>query len=254
MKRRVVVSVFSALLLLGVPSVARANAGVPMIALLWPAAWVLLLPIIFLEAYVAKRVLAMQQGTAVRMSARANLVSTFAGIPLTWLVLFLLEVWVLNSGLAGDGRTRPSPLVALLLLPLMAPLGVRMFPSEDQDWDLVAAAMWLCAMFFLVSVWLEARVVAWRSGYLDPRCPPMELASQLGQLWSDRSGVDQRACLDCCRPVGSPNKELQRTRSAPVMGTAALAAELSVRRKAEEGEPSRPVIGAATAREKMEWQ
>jgi hypothetical protein len=158
------VAILSGALLLAMPSVGRADAGLPMIALLWPASWVLLLPIILVEAHVAKRVLALQRGTALRMSAKANLVSTLAGIPLTWLVLFLLEVLALSSGIAGDGRTRPSPLVASLLLPLMAPMGVRMFPSEDQDWDPVAAAMWLCAMFFLVSVWLEARVVAWRSG------------------------------------------------------------------------------------------
>ncbi|MGC4000105.1 MAG: RHS repeat-associated core domain-containing protein [Anaeromyxobacter sp.] len=38
------------------PTPARADAGIPMLALLWPASWVLFLPVVALEAWLARRI------------------------------------------------------------------------------------------------------------------------------------------------------------------------------------------------------
>ena len=45
------------LILILLPTVAQADAGLPMLALLWPAFWVLFIPIVIIEAWVARRII-----------------------------------------------------------------------------------------------------------------------------------------------------------------------------------------------------
>src|SRR2546422_1959464 len=72
-----------ALILLLAPP-AFANVGVPILSLVWPVAWLLLLVIIPIEASVAQRVLGTDPARSIELAVRANLVSTALGIPLTW--------------------------------------------------------------------------------------------------------------------------------------------------------------------------
>jgi hypothetical protein len=60
---------------------ASANFVVPLLYLVWPAAWVLLLPIILFEARAAVRVLRLHFTARLKVAAGANLVSTALAIP-----------------------------------------------------------------------------------------------------------------------------------------------------------------------------
>jgi hypothetical protein len=66
---------------------ASANFVVPLLYLVWPAAWVLLLPIILLEARAAVRVLRLPFRAGLKVAAGANLVSTALGVPVCWFLV-----------------------------------------------------------------------------------------------------------------------------------------------------------------------
>ena len=102
---------------LSAPAPAWADAGVPMLVLLWPAAWALLVPVVLLEAEVARRRLALTYRDGLRVAGVANAVSTFA-------------------------VTVQSP----WLIPYEADLG----------WMIPVAALVLCVPFFFMSVFVEA--------------------------------------------------------------------------------------------------
>jgi len=67
------------------PAAARSDMGIPSPSVIWPGLWFLLVPVVALEAAVAKRVLRLSWKAAFRVSGEANLVSTLVGIPLMWL-------------------------------------------------------------------------------------------------------------------------------------------------------------------------
>src|SRR5437870_2145184 len=64
------------------PSTAWANPIIHPIAFVWPAAWILLVPVVFIEAAVAVRVLGVSYRVGVWLSFWANLLSTVLGVPI----------------------------------------------------------------------------------------------------------------------------------------------------------------------------
>jgi hypothetical protein len=140
------------------PGSARADAGVPMLALVWPSAWALFIPVCVIEALVASRLFGLPFLQAAKLSLAANAWSTLVGIPLTWLALVLVEV----AGGAGYSLVdaRPAP-AWVLLSPIFAPwLG----PGAHR-WHVFAAAAFLCVPFMLVSI----RVERWSAAKRIPR-------------------------------------------------------------------------------------
>jgi hypothetical protein len=124
----------------------------PMIVLVWPAAGLLLLPIILIEALVARRVLRLSFRAAFRIAGLANLASTAVGIPLTWLVVLLLQ---LGAMLAMKNSAAPA-LGWLIMGVLPALIG----PPRTMM-GVVCPILVLCVPFFFTSVWIEARFAKW---------------------------------------------------------------------------------------------
>ena len=159
-----------ACLLIGIaiPCAARADVGVPMLALVWPAAWLLLLVIIPVEGWFARRMLALPWSRALSVSAVANLVATLVGIPLVWFLLLLVEFglgWMMSTGFVPE-TPPPEALVKAVAITLMAPwLGPGV---ELQPWIAPAAAAYLCIPFYLASVFCENHVVRRRLREHDP--------------------------------------------------------------------------------------
>jgi hypothetical protein len=79
---QVAAQLLALLLLLAGP--ATANVGVPILTILWPAAWLSLVVIIPLEALVAMRVFGAELLWSLKLAVRANLVSTALGLPALW--------------------------------------------------------------------------------------------------------------------------------------------------------------------------
>lgn len=145
------------------PKAALANAGIPMIVLAWPASWIAFVPVVLVEAAVARRVLALPTREALRLSLAANAWSTLAGIPITWALLTCLEMlaW---SMLPMIGRELET-VATSLLIPFSAPW----IPSVGERWIVFAAGAFLCVPFFFASVWIEARSAGRRVPAADAR-------------------------------------------------------------------------------------
>jgi hypothetical protein len=144
---------FSLLCLSLLSAPAAADTGVPMLVLIWPASWILLLPIVLVEAAIAYRLLGLKARRSLLVSAVANTVSTLVGIPLTWAVLAAAEILATKGGRAYGLYTWPRRLLAFTVqAPWLVPY------EEHLDWLIPAAAIVLCIPFFFVSVYLEYQV------------------------------------------------------------------------------------------------
>jgi len=135
-----------------VPVVAIADAGVPLVAVAWPASWMLLLPIIAVEAVVARRVLRLEWDRSFKISAAANAASTLLGIPLTWALTF--AVTAVPAFLAG--RFLPDDVAVIIAAPMYA----TWLPPVQKNtvWMIPTALALLCVPFLLTSVWLEGKI------------------------------------------------------------------------------------------------
>jgi len=136
---------------IGLPSASEADAGIPMLALLWPLAWIMFLPVVALEAWVAIKTLGLPLARALRLSLWANAVSTVLGIPLTWIVLLLVEMAVLIP-LGQVTQWFPPWLAVTVGAPWIAP------PEPDGTWQVATAAIWLGLLFAGASIMVERRV------------------------------------------------------------------------------------------------
>lgn len=152
-----VCSVFATLVVFW-PSSAHADAGVPMLALMWPSAWALFFPVCMIEALVARRSFGLPFLQCAKLSFVANAWSTLVGIPLTWLALLLLEF----AGGAGASLVGPKPGAAWLIL---SPIFAAWLGPGAQRWHVFAAAAFLCVPFMLVSI----RVESWSAAKRIPR-------------------------------------------------------------------------------------
>lgn len=113
-----------------------ANIGLPTVALYLPAAWLALLPIIFIEAGYGARRYHLPFRRAFFAQATANCLSTVIGIPLTWSALVLIQFTV--PGGAGPAWLLPEP----------------------SRWTIAGAIAALTVVFYFMSVATEGFVVA----------------------------------------------------------------------------------------------
>lgn len=85
-----------------------ANIGLPTVALYLPPAWLALLPIILIESGYGARRYDLSFRRAFFAQATANCLSTVIGLPLTWLVLVLIQFVTVPSG-TGPAWLLPDP-------------------------------------------------------------------------------------------------------------------------------------------------
>ena len=114
-----------------------ANIGLPMVAVYLPAAWLALAPIILIESGYGARHYSLSFRRALLAQATANCSSTVIGIPITWIVLVLIQVATLPGGV-GPAWLLPDP----------------------SWWAVAAAIAGLTVVFYLMSVATEGFVVA----------------------------------------------------------------------------------------------
>src|SRR5262249_12694288 len=123
---------------------------------------VALVPIVLIESYVLIRRLAIPGRAAIKASAIANIASTVIGVPLTWLVLVVMQI------ATGGGRAYglDSYFHKFLAVTWQAPW---LIPYRyDMDWMLPAATLTLLIPFFFASWWIEYRITKWMMGGSHP--------------------------------------------------------------------------------------
>lgn len=146
------------------PAPALADAGIPMLVVVWPAAWVLLVPIVIIESMVAKRIFNTTFLSGLKIAGLANTVSTLVGIPFTWLILFVLQ----NISGATKAWGIDTFVQKLLAVTVQSPWLIP-YPNAP-NWFLPAAATSLCLCFYVMSIILEVFVVKlYARGALESR-------------------------------------------------------------------------------------
>lgn len=147
---------------------AQADAGIPMIMLMWPPLVLLLAPIIAIETRILHRggivILPAFKATTV-----ANLLSTVVGVPLTWLAYAIVEIGfalVFNApGLAiehwgekADAFFKAHPAFAHVVFLLFgAPI---LGPTQSPDASILfEAGLVLLVPFFFASYWIERSIL-----------------------------------------------------------------------------------------------
>ncbi len=133
---------------------AHANAGVPMLALAWPAEWLALLPIILLEAKLIQSSIHVPFKQMIWPMTKANFISTLVGVPVAWLVM-LAPLMLVSYGyyLVPTGVEMPST-AQYLLFPLTAA-----WVSGSSAWQIYFAFVVLAIPFCLISIFLERGVL-----------------------------------------------------------------------------------------------
>ncbi len=142
------------LILIAVPSFAFADAGVPMIALMYPALLLALIPVVFLEAEIFRRRISTSYGNILKAVAAANAVSTILGYPLSWVLLFGIELLLTTMGHALVLRGVWAKAASVIFQAAwLAPY------ESDLYWMIPAAALVGLIPAYFISVYSEAYVV-----------------------------------------------------------------------------------------------
>ncbi|MGD2118508.1 MAG: hypothetical protein PVG66_09125 [Chromatiales bacterium] len=142
-------SLLALCIFLCVPSVASANAGVPMIFLAMPVLGFSIIPIIIIEAIFLSKKLELASPSAFKTTTISNLVSTIVGIPLTWLLLVLIQMLAGGGGAYGLDTTLGKVLSVTLQAGWLIPY------ESDLHWMIPVAGLVLLVPFFFASWWSE---------------------------------------------------------------------------------------------------
>jgi hypothetical protein len=131
-----------------------ADAGLPMISLMFPAAFYLLIPIIVLE-FLVGRGLPLPASRRLVGVTIANALSTVVGWPLTWIACAALQLFVIPGADRGYGFSTIWQKIASVTLqaPWLLPY------HRDLYWMVPTAAMVLMVPAFFVSVFVERLVL-----------------------------------------------------------------------------------------------
>ncbi len=131
---------------------AYANVGVPMVFITLPYMIVSLIPVILIEAYIVLKILGLPYLRSCKIMTISNLVSTLIGIPITWIILVLLEIFTVGDGALGLGE----PATRLMAVTWQAPW---LIPYESNlYWMIPSATLTLLVPFFLASWSIEYHV------------------------------------------------------------------------------------------------
>lgn len=158
-----------ALLALAVPSMAYANAGVPMLFLAMPAFLFSLVPIIAIESLYISKGLKLPIGQSLKTVSISNLASTILGIPFTWLLLVVVQMVTGGGGAYGIDSVMGKVLAVTWQAPWLIPY------EKDLNWMIPVAGLVLLVPFFFASWWSEYFV----SKKINKALPPLSIKSKV---------------------------------------------------------------------------
>ena len=134
------------------PAAVLANAGLPMLGIVWPVAWLLLIPVIFIEAVICAKQLNISTYRALRATTLGNIASTAIGIPLTWVALVAIQIAIALT-LQQVGVSPSSTPLRYALLPVNSA-----WIGGYLGKEIYFAFFFLCIPFCVVSIWIENKI------------------------------------------------------------------------------------------------
>jgi len=128
---------------------AYADTGLPMIFVTLPNMIIALLPVIIIEAFVLRKKITIPIKRIMKISSVANGVSTIAGIPVTWLILVVLQMITGGGGAHGLQTTLQKFLAITWQAPWLIPYESAFY------WMVPSATLVLLVPFFFASYFIE---------------------------------------------------------------------------------------------------
>lgn len=141
---------FTIALALFFSATAGANAGMPMLFAMAPLIIIGIIPIVLIECLYIKNSMKRRFGESLKVSVVANFMSTMIGIPITWLLLVILEVFT-----GGGGSQLPDS----YFLKITVHAAWQLPDVHEQPWVLAGASIFLLIIFYFVSWWTEYLVI-----------------------------------------------------------------------------------------------
>jgi len=128
-----------------------ANVGLPMIFWQMPVAAIALLPVVVLESLIAVLILKQPFRPVLLRVFAANALSTFVGIPIAWVVMFIFNILLNTIDPRRHGYDTPWDAFESLIRQ-----AAWLFPSDGHMfWLIPAATLVLLLPYFLVSIFIE---------------------------------------------------------------------------------------------------
>ncbi len=149
--RKTILFIFTALLT-GLPALAYANIGLPMIFITLPWMVLSLIPVIAVEGHICSRRLNLTAGKAIKVTTASNLTSTFIGIPVSWGILVALQMLTGGSGSQGIDTVLGKLLAVTWQAPWLIPY------EKELYWMVPSAGMVLMLPYFFASWLVEYQV------------------------------------------------------------------------------------------------
>jgi hypothetical protein len=140
-------------------SIALADVGIPMIVIEWPLMLMAMVPVIILEALLIRRWVSLSYRDAFKGTTAANVVSTLAGVPLSWLMMLAVEYAVgLPMDIAADKLHLNVDGPVFRVVSML--VSVAWIGGEDASmkWIIPACIAILLVPCFFLSVWIESKV------------------------------------------------------------------------------------------------
>jgi hypothetical protein len=138
-----------------VPHGVLLNVGLPMLIVAWPIFWISLVPVVAIEAFLARSALGLDTKAAFALSARVNLISTLIGVPLTWVALLAIEML---AGMSFNALHLDGPLWNAVYFVFLAPW---IYGTEDSDLVYLAFLI-LLIPFCIMSIFVESKIASRR--------------------------------------------------------------------------------------------
>lgn len=139
--------------MLGFASYAYANIGVPMIFITLPGMFLGFIPIVLVESTVLLKKLKIGFKRSFKTSLVSNGISTLVGIPVTWLILVILQMVTGGGGAYGLS----TPLKKFLAVTWQSPW---LIPYESEmGWMIPSAFLFLLIPFFFASFFIEYQLI-----------------------------------------------------------------------------------------------
>lgn len=118
-----------------------------------PVSIMALVPVILIEAAFGRRMLKLSWPEALKIFGRANLHSTFWGVPLTWLLLLIIEMVLgLTVGPLFEGSNLSKQTLFILQV-IGSPVSAWIGPGKP--WDVYIAFVGLSIPFCIASIFIE---------------------------------------------------------------------------------------------------
>lgn len=131
-------------------TVTLANVGLPMIFVHGPVFVVGLLPIIVIESMVLKKFLQTKSfKSCLGLVGSANVISTVIGLPLTWFIFVVIQMFAGGGGNMPDDTFWERTYAMIIQAPWQLPY------QYDLIWMVPRAALVMLVPFFFVSFLIE---------------------------------------------------------------------------------------------------